>query len=59
MQISLGDARSYYLSTAANDLGVVFAVSSDGEQLKPVSWEAMRTEGGLEEPRKVAGPSKS
>ncbi len=29
--MSLGDARSYYLSTAANELGVVYAVSEDGE----------------------------
>ncbi|EJT47105.1 hypothetical protein A1Q1_04179 [Trichosporon asahii var. asahii CBS 2479] len=30
-QLSLGDARSYYLSTAANELGVVYATSEDGE----------------------------
>lgn len=29
--VSLGDARSYYLSTAANELGVVYATSEDGE----------------------------
>lgn len=29
-QISLGDARSYYLSTARNDLGVIFANSEAG-----------------------------
>lgn len=29
--LSLGDARSYYLSTAANELGVVYATSEDGE----------------------------
>lgn len=28
--IALGDARSYYLSTAKNDLGVVFARSANG-----------------------------
>lgn len=27
-QISLGDARSYFLSTAANQLGVVYAIAS-------------------------------
>jgi len=32
-QLSLGDARSYYLSTAANELGVVYATSEDGKQL--------------------------
>lgn len=30
-QISLGDARSYYITTARNDLGVVFATSEAGE----------------------------
>ncbi len=29
--ISLGDSRSYYLSTAKNDLGVVYAKSLNGE----------------------------
>ena len=28
--ISLGDSRSYYLSTARNDLGVIFATSQSG-----------------------------
>jgi exosome complex component CSL4 len=57
--LSLGDARSYYLSTARNDLGVIFA-STEGRQLEPVSWEAMRDpETGELEPRKVAGPAPS
>jgi exosome complex component CSL4 len=30
-QISLGDARSYFVSTARNDLGVIFATSEAGE----------------------------
>ena len=30
-QISLGDARSYYITTARNDLGVLFATSEAGE----------------------------
>ena len=30
-QISLGDARSYYVTTARNDLGVIFATSEAGE----------------------------
>ena len=30
VQISLGDARSYYVTTARNDLGVIFAVSEAG-----------------------------
>jgi hypothetical protein len=29
-QLSLGDARSYYLSTASNELGVVYATSESG-----------------------------
>ncbi|GAA5994425.1 exosome non-catalytic core subunit CSL4 [Rhodotorula paludigena] len=56
--ISLGDSRSYFLSTAANSLGVLFAVSSTtGEALEAVSWEEMREPStGEVEPRKVAGP---
>ncbi|GAA5986934.1 hypothetical protein JCM10908_000962 [Rhodotorula pacifica] len=56
--ISLGDSRSYFLSTAANALGVLFAVSTTtGEALEAVSWEEMRdpTTGEVEA-RKVAGP---
>ena len=30
LQISLGDARSYYITTARNDLGVIFATSEAG-----------------------------
>ena len=30
-QISLGDARSYFITTARNDLGVVFATSDAGQ----------------------------
>ena len=33
IQISLGDARSYYVTTARNDLGVIFATSEAGEPL--------------------------
>jgi len=39
--ISLGDARSYYLSTAKNELGVVYAKSLAGSAMVPVSWEEM------------------
>ena len=40
--ISLGDSRSYYLSTAENELGVVQAKSSfTGEAMVPVSWQEM------------------
>ncbi|KAJ3045140.1 hypothetical protein HDV00_011866 [Rhizophlyctis rosea] len=39
--ISLGDARSYYLSTAQNELGVIFAQSLAGHTMIPISWEEM------------------
>ncbi|GAA6012460.1 hypothetical protein JCM8202_003335 [Rhodotorula sphaerocarpa] len=57
--ISLGDSRSYFLSTAANSLGVLFAVSTTtGEALEAVNWEEMRDPStGEVELRKVAGPS--
>jgi len=53
--ISLGDSRSYFLSTAKNELGVIFAKSVAGATMIPVSWEAMicpKTK--LKEFRKVA-----
>ncbi|KAK4057911.1 hypothetical protein OIO90_001130 [Microbotryomycetes sp. JL221] len=55
--ISLGDSRSYFLSTAHNSLGVLFAVSSTtGTPLEAVSWEEMRDPStGEIEGRKVAG----
>jgi exosome complex component CSL4 len=41
--LSLGDARSYYLSTARNELGVVHARSAAaGEPLLPLSWQEMQ-----------------
>jgi exosome complex component CSL4 len=53
--ISLGDSRSYYLSTARNELGVVFATSMSGAPMIPVSWKEMQcTKTSLREPRKVA-----
>lgn len=53
---SLGDARSYYLSTAAPELGVVSARSLAGHRLVALSWAEMREEGegGATEKRKVA-----
>jgi len=40
--LSLGDSRSYYLTTAENALGVVRARSPfTGEAMTPVSWEEM------------------
>lgn len=41
--LSLGDARSYYLSTAGNHLGVVHALSlAGGAPMQPLSWEEMQ-----------------
>jgi exosome complex component CSL4 len=41
--ISLGDARSYYLSTAFNELGVIFArCSISGSPMIPISWKEMQ-----------------
>ncbi|WWC88887.1 uncharacterized protein L201_003802 [Kwoniella dendrophila CBS 6074] len=55
--LSLGDARSYYLSTAANELGVMYAISETGNPLLPVSYQEMEDElTGKREKRKVAKP---
>ena len=55
--ISLGDERSYFASTAKNELGVVFAVSEAGNQMVPVSWKEFLDERtGVKEGRKVAKP---
>ena len=55
--ISLGDERSYYLSTAKNELGVVMAWSNGGNVMVPVSWREFVDEGtGVREARKVAKP---
>ncbi|KAJ2844488.1 hypothetical protein IWW36_005168 [Coemansia brasiliensis] len=40
--ISLGDQRSYYLATTKNEHGVVFAQSTAGNTMIPVSWEEMQ-----------------
>ncbi|GIL92072.1 hypothetical protein Vretimale_14951 [Volvox reticuliferus] len=41
--LSLGDARSYYLSTAKNELGVVYARSAAaGAPLVPTGWVTMQ-----------------
>ncbi|XP_013378632.1 exosome complex component CSL4 isoform X2 [Lingula anatina] len=39
--LSLGDAQSYLLTTAENELGVVAAVSEAGVNMVPVSWNEM------------------
>ncbi|KAI0034291.1 hypothetical protein K488DRAFT_45888 [Vararia minispora EC-137] len=55
--ISLGDARSYYITTARNDLGVIFATSEAGATMEPVSWLEMRCpKTGKIEKRKCAKP---
>ncbi|GLI65670.1 hypothetical protein VaNZ11_009274 [Volvox africanus] len=54
--LSLGDARSYYLSTAKNELGVVYARSAAaGAPLVPNGWVTMQCpETQTVEKRKVA-----
>ncbi|EMC98454.1 hypothetical protein BAUCODRAFT_426426 [Baudoinia panamericana UAMH 10762] len=56
--ISLGDERSYYASTAKNELGVVMAWSeASGEAMWPVSWREFEDPStGVREARKVAKP---
>ena len=39
--ISYGDQRSYYLTTADNEFGVILAMSSSGYAMVPISWEEM------------------
>eukprot|EP00850_Spirogloea_muscicola_P018638 SM000173S03007 [mRNA] locus=s173:93895:95620:+ [translate_table: standard] len=54
-KLSLGDARAYYLSTAKNELGVVYAKSLAGGVMVPVSWQEMQCPiTNQREPRKVA-----
>ena len=40
--ISLGNMRSFYLSTAKNHLGVVIATSAAGHLMVPISWEQVQ-----------------
>ena len=57
MVISLGDQGGYYLSTAANELGVVMAWSEEGNGCVPISWREVRDDvTGVREARKVARP---
>ncbi|KAB5588436.1 HNH endonuclease [Ceratobasidium theobromae] len=56
--ISLGDSRSYYISTTRNDWGVIFATSEAGATMDPISWLEMRCpKTGLIEKRKCAKPA--
>ena len=53
--LSLGDARSHFLTTAEVELGVVEAISAAGGPMKPLSYERMEcTVTGVKEQRKVA-----
>ncbi|KAJ2554848.1 hypothetical protein EV175_002456 [Coemansia sp. RSA 1933] len=55
--ISLGDQRSYYLSTTKNEHGVVFAQSEAGNSMVPISWEEMQDpKTSAVEKRKCAKP---
>jgi len=56
--ISLGDSRAYYVTTASDELGVVFAQSSEeNATMVPVSHDEMMCPVSLaREPRKVAKP---
>ena len=56
--ISLGDSRSFFLSTAANEFGVIFCQTAmDKQPLIPVSWEEVQCpKTGAKEFRKVAKP---
>ncbi|XP_063900312.1 exosome complex component CSL4-like [Zophobas morio] len=56
--ISLGDSRSYYLSTAKNELGVIYAKSMAGEMMIPINWCEMQCpKTKVKEFRKTAKPS--
>lgn len=55
--ISLGDERSYYLSTAKNEFGVIMATSEMGNPMYPLSWQEFQDpQEGTRERRKVAKP---
>ncbi|XP_071483335.1 exosome complex component CSL4-like [Diadema antillarum] len=53
--LSLGDAQSYLLTTAENELGVVLAKSEAGVPMIPISWcEMICPKTHDKQPRKVA-----
>ena len=53
--LSLGDSQSYFLTTAENELGVIYAMSEAGHLMIPISWCEMQcSETGVKEFRKVA-----
>jgi len=56
--ISLGDKSSYYLTTAKNEYGVIFAKSVAGATMVPISWDLMQCpKTKMTEYRKVAKTS--
>ena len=56
--LSMGDSRSYCLTTAKEHLGVIYATSVAGYPMKPYNWQEMQcTQSGIREWRKVAKPS--
>lgn len=60
--LSLGDGQNYYLSTAKNNLGVVFAKSEGGagSLMYPIDWQNMLdVDTGIVEKRKNANPFES
>lgn len=58
--ISLGDSKSYFLSTVQDDLGVIVARSTTGHVMVPVSWQQMQCpHSHALEYRKVAKPETS
>ena len=55
--INLGDEKSFYVSTAGNEFGVIMAKSEGGKSMVPRSWKDMLdADSGKVEPRKVAKP---
>ncbi|KAK6462157.1 5 exonuclease subunit ski4 [Scheffersomyces coipomensis] len=59
MILSLGDGSNYYLTTARNDLGVIFAKSENGSGnlMYPLDWQNMiDVTNGIIEKRKCANP---
>ena len=53
--LSLGESQLYTLSTAENELGVIFATSEQNGQMIPINWSEMQcTLTGVKERRKVA-----
>lgn len=57
--LSFGDGRRVYLSTAGEDLGVMYAKSAtSGKLMLPYSWsEMICLKSGVKEERKVAKPN--